>query len=235
VAVCAGWHALISGKTGIPLKEEVMFGFQICLVGCSTPVVFTASPLSGIVRVMQATYINLGATRFDFELPPFFISIRTSAIIRRIQPMTTRHSSIKIQETFRNVTGLIWSFFRPLHLLMAPLVFCAVSASAAQLTWDAGHGQGAGVIAGSGNWDITTTNWYNGSTDVAWAQTSTTAPLATNAVFGGADAAAGTYQLRMLSKSPTPILSSTPTGMCLAANPCMRPASGICSSPMARA
>ena len=87
------------------------------------------------------------------------------------------------------------------HLLaMAMLMVCAVSASAAQLTWDAGNtNNGATIDSASGAWDIDTTtnlNWNNGSGNVSWTQTSTTAGL-NGAIFNGPDAAAGTYAVSL--------------------------------------
>src|SRR5580698_1464786 len=81
------------------------------------------------------------------------------------------------------VTGLSWLLIMLLR---------ANSASAAQLIWDPLLNNG--TTAGSGNWDTTGANavWYNGTSDVAWTQTSTTAPL-NGAIFNGPDAAAGTY------------------------------------------
>ena len=76
-------------------------------------------------------------------------------------------------------------------LLTAALSF-GVSAQAAQLTWDPLFN--GGTTPGSGNWDTTAgnTNWFNGTTDVVWTQTSGTAPL-NGAIFNGPDAVAGTY------------------------------------------
>jgi len=70
-------------------------------------------------------------------------------------------------------------------------IFVIMRAPAAQLTWDPLGNNGG---AGSGNWDTTAgnTNWWNGTTDVPWSQTSITA--STNyASFNGQDAAPGTY------------------------------------------
>ncbi len=85
-------------------------------------------------------------------------------------------------------------------LLLGIFAFYATNASAAQLFWDAGNtNNGASIDAGSGAWDIDTTtniNWNNGSGNVSWTQTSTTAAL-NGAVFTGPDAAAGTYQITL--------------------------------------
>jgi hypothetical protein len=54
-------------------------------------------------------------------------------------------------------------------LLVAALLFCAASASA--LTWDAGSNgtnTTGTIITGSGNWDLVTSNWNNGSSNVLW-------------------------------------------------------------------
>lgn len=69
-------------------------------------------------------------------------------------------------------------------------------ASAAQLIWD--PSQNSSGNAGSGNWDTTAGNtvWYNGSSDVLWSQTSTTAGL-NGATFNGPDAAPDTYLVSM--------------------------------------
>ena len=70
--------------------------------------------------------------------------------------------------------------------------------SAAQLIWDPANTNNGPVIdPGSGTWDIDTTtniNWNNGTTNVSWAQTSTTAGI-NGAIFNGPDAADGTYQV----------------------------------------
>lgn len=84
-----------------------------------------------------------------------------------------------------------------LTCLLLTTLFGVVSASAVNLTWDAGNTNDAGTIeSASGNWDPGTTNfnWNNGSGNVVWPQTSATAPT-TGAIFSGPDAAAGTYQI----------------------------------------
>src|ERR1700722_19345396 len=84
-----------------------------------------------------------------------------------------------------------------LPCLLLTTLFGVVSASAAQLTWDAGNTNDAGTIeSASGNWDPGTTNfnWNTGTGNIVWPQTSATAPT-TGAIFGGPDAAAGTYQI----------------------------------------
>ncbi|HTB84154.1 MAG TPA: glycosyl hydrolase family 28-related protein [Candidatus Sulfotelmatobacter sp.] len=69
---------------------------------------------------------------------------------------------------------------------------------AANWTWDPGHAQNGGGTTGSGNWNITATNWYDGiSADTAWSQTGTNAS-ANGAVFaGGVDATDGTYIINL--------------------------------------
>ena len=64
----------------------------------------------------------------------------------------------------------------PLRLVSAILItmiFPAAFANAQTLNW------GAGGAGGSGNWNATTADWFNGATNVAW-------PSGANAVFGGA-------------------------------------------------
>ncbi len=73
------------------------------------------------------------------------------------------------------------------------LAACALNASAAMLTWDPNQTSGANP-GGSGNWDTTDTFWYNGTSDIAWSQTSTTSATM-GAIFGGTDAAPGTYNV----------------------------------------
>jgi fibronectin-binding autotransporter adhesin len=87
------------------------------------------------------------------------------------------------------------------YLLIVLLMFgSAVNASAANLIWDAGNtNNGAVIDPASGSWDTdTTTNlsWNNGSGNVSWTQTSTTAGI-NGAIFNGPDAAAGTYQISL--------------------------------------
>ncbi len=62
------------------------------------------------------------------------------------------------------------------------------------LTWDPNANGGSSTA--SGNWDTATTNWYNGSADVIWSQTSSTVPT-TGAIFGGAD---GTYAINVATQ-----------------------------------
>ncbi|HEX4646824.1 MAG TPA: hypothetical protein VH598_14570, partial [Verrucomicrobiae bacterium] len=91
---------------------------------------------------------------------------------------------------------------RGASLLMAMIAtfFCA-TAGANVLFWDAGNtnGNGLPITAGSGGWDTDTTtnfNWNDGTTNLSWAQTSTTSGTM-GAIFGGPDAAAGTYTVTM--------------------------------------
>ncbi len=107
------------------------------------------------------------------------------------QPLAT--CGILLKQTLQ----IIQSFSAPLRLLLA-LVFCAASASADTLIWDAGNtNNGPTIDPASGAWDTDTTtnlNWNNGSSNVSWTQTSVTAGL-NGATFNGPDAAAGTYQV----------------------------------------
>jgi fibronectin-binding autotransporter adhesin len=80
--------------------------------------------------------------------------------------------------------SVMWS--RCLHgrelvcgLLLSALM--AAFASAANLNWDPGLTNTA-TGGGAGTWDLSGTNWFNGSTDVAWTDTTGTA---STAVFGG--------------------------------------------------
>jgi len=62
-------------------------------------------------------------------------------------------------------------------------------APAATLTFDGNTGT-TGAQDGSGNWDTTTADWWNGTTDVAWDNTTPG-----NAVFGAGSGAAGTISV----------------------------------------
>src|ERR1017187_8425775 len=90
--------------------------------------------------------------------------------------------------------------FRRFAALTLLGVFCLTlgigRASAANLIWDPNLNGGA--TSASGNWDTTGANtvWYNGSTDAAWTQTSTTLPTQ-GATFNGPDAAPGNYAISM--------------------------------------
>jgi fibronectin-binding autotransporter adhesin len=66
-------------------------------------------------------------------------------------------------------------------LAAAVVAACAGTAGAAALTWDAAPGT-AGLQDGSGTWDTSTAEWFNGTTDVAWANS----PV-TDAIFGVGD------------------------------------------------
>lgn len=85
----------------------------------------------------------------------------------------------------------------PFCLLQAfTIVFCVASASAQNsLTWDP-NGNG-GTTSASGNWDVSTANWWNGTADQVWSQISSTVST-TNAVFGGGD---GTYTVNIDASS----------------------------------
>ena len=72
--------------------------------------------------------------------------------------------------------------------LAAGLAVLSASAFAANLTFDANTST-AGVQDGSGTWDLTTADWYNGTADIVW-------PNATDtAVFGAGTA--GTYTITL--------------------------------------
>src|SRR5258706_9929391 len=99
---------------------------------------------------------------------------------------------ISVKQTLQNLSAFTC-------LVLAALAFCTASASAQivpVLTWDAGNtNNGAAIDPGSGSWNIDTTtnfNWNNGSGNVSWTQTSTTAPLVQNTIFPGPD---GAYQV----------------------------------------
>ena len=79
-------------------------------------------------------------------------------------------------------------------LTVVALGFFATGASAQVLTWD--PSSNGGNPPASGNWDTTTANWYNGSADVIWSQTSATVPT-TGAIFGGTD---GTYAINVATQ-----------------------------------
>ena len=82
-------------------------------------------------------------------------------------------------------------------LAAAALAFTCQSALAANLTWDADTGT-AGAQAGSGTWDTTNTNWWNGTANTTWVNNSgagsTTFTSTSNyiATLGGTD---GTYTI----------------------------------------
>jgi fibronectin-binding autotransporter adhesin len=79
------------------------------------------------------------------------------------------------------------------------LLLCATSALAQlNLTWD--PTANGGSVPASGNWDTVTTNWWNGSADIIWSQNAAGTVSVTNAIFGGADAAAGTYNINVASQ-----------------------------------
>ena len=86
------------------------------------------------------------------------------------------------------------------YLLPAVMLLAGLSSHAAVLVWDAGNTNNGPVIdPGSGGWDTDTTtnlNWNNGTSNVSWTQTSTTAGL-NGALFTGPDAPDGTYQVTL--------------------------------------
>jgi len=70
--------------------------------------------------------------------------------------------------------------------LLCTLLVCVGSARATSVTWDANTGS-SGAQDGTGTWNTTNTNFWNGSSDVAW--TNSTSNVA---VFGAGSGAAGT-------------------------------------------
>ena len=100
-------------------------------------------------------------------------------------------------------------------LTIIALLLCASAASAQSLTWDDGT---ANTGTGSGNWDTTTTNWWNGSSDVAWPQTSTTVATA-GAVFGnGVDQPDGTYAINVDAQVAVTNINFNNTGYALSSS-----------------
>ncbi|XHR30572.1 MAG: autotransporter-associated beta strand repeat-containing protein [Chthoniobacteraceae bacterium] len=81
-------------------------------------------------------------------------------------------------------------------LVMPPLT------QAATYTWDSNASTGDGITAGSGAWNTSGLNWYNGTTDTTWVNSSSSANSAT---FGGTD---GTYTLTL---GTTPLYVNTIT------------------------
>ena len=122
------------------------------------------------------------------------------------QQMTTRpHSITNEQIPFpggRNGIQRLrpWCSKLAAVALTAAALLTAASSPAAQLIWDAGNtNNGATIDPASGSWNTDTTtnlNWNNGSGNVGWTQTSTTAGL-NGATFAGVDAPAGTYQIAL--------------------------------------
>jgi autotransporter-associated beta strand protein len=73
----------------------------------------------------------------------------------------------------RRLTGGLAASFAGVALLSSP-------AFAANLSWDQA---GGGTLGGTGTWDTAATNWWNGTSDVAW---STNTVTGDTAVFAGA-------------------------------------------------
>jgi fibronectin-binding autotransporter adhesin len=98
-------------------------------------------------------------------------------------------------------------------LAAATLVCTAPALRAADLTWDAVAGDGAGITAGNGAWNTTGTNlvWNNGTGNVAWTQTNTTTPL-NAAIFAGTDGAAGAYTVTLGSQMAAQALTFNSSG-----------------------
>ena len=73
--------------------------------------------------------------------------------------------------------------------LTIALLLLAANASAATLQWDGPNTTGSGpALGGTGNWDTTTTNWFNGTSHVAWTNPS-------DAVFSAIPTATATATL----------------------------------------
>jgi autotransporter-associated beta strand protein len=62
------------------------------------------------------------------------------------------------------------------------LIATILPASAASLSWDQ---TGGGALGGTGTWNTSNTNWWNGASDVAWATNTTTGDSATFAGTAG--------------------------------------------------
>ncbi|WP_395745240.1 beta strand repeat-containing protein [Prosthecobacter sp.] len=110
---------------------------------------------------------------------------------------------------------------RACGLVIAALLLSAVTASA-QLTWDANTST-AGIQEGDGTWNTTSTNWYNGTSNVAWNNTTnatTTAVFGLNtATAGGTITVSGTINLggmKFSSFASAPTFAHTFTGGTLA-------------------
>src|SRR5580700_7674556 len=86
--------------------------------------------------------------------------------------------------------------FRHLIIALGLLLLSMAGASAQSpqnLYWDPGDASGTPVVPASGAWDTTTANWYNGTANVGWTQTSTTS--STNAaIFNGPN---GSYNVTL--------------------------------------
>src|SRR2546429_8553256 len=120
---------------------------------------------------------------------------------RNKPPMKTNKRRASYGTPLKQTLQILPPFFTPLRLLLAALAFCAASVSAQVvpvLTWDAGNtNNGVTIDSASGAWDTDTTtnlNWNNGSANVSWSQTSTTAGTM-GALFRGPGAADNTYQV----------------------------------------
>lgn len=81
----------------------------------------------------------------------------------------------------------------------AAVCFVAGSAPAASVTWDADTGT-AGAQDGGGTWDGAATNWWNGSTNVVWPDTTAdTAVIGTNSGAAGTITVSGTRTLNRIT------------------------------------
>jgi autotransporter-associated beta strand protein len=83
-----------------------------------------------------------------------------------------------------------------MSLVMSPLT------QAATYTWDSNASTGDGITAGSGTWNTSGLNWFDGTTDTTWVNSSSSANSAT---FGGD---AGTYTITL---GATPLYVNTIT------------------------
>lgn len=81
---------------------------------------------------------------------------------------------------------------KPLRLVSLLLLGSAAS-YAANITWDV-NSSTAGAQDGSGTWDTTTTNWYNGSTNVAFTS-------GDSVTFGGAVSGASAYTVTLATST----------------------------------
>src|SRR3569833_3425120 len=72
------------------------------------------------------------------------------------------------------------AFSAPLRILLA-IFFCAASASAANLIWDANNtNNGTAIDPGNGTWDTDSTtnlNWNNDTNNERWTQGGPAAPI----------------------------------------------------------
>ena len=94
-----------------------------------------------------------------------------------------KHFTMKLARTRRgrkNIAGAIGGVLTVMGIGLVP--------AALGVTWDSGGASPTSPHDGSGNWDFTTIDWSNGSTDMAW-------PNGSQAIFGAGTGAAGTINL----------------------------------------